>query len=310
MASFGPPDSTPGNWHSNQFARTTARDYLHGNQQLSPITVALDIFQHHTAEIERQNGIDARDKFVGDLRDRIYRTPDFGVFPRDPGPDLDYDRALHERVMVPLTQRAESRAGSRKSRANSFNGNPAALVTMAMKRAGKLPHELTSDDIVRALHYEGVTLGNTISEVFAAYKLDQYDWAHEQFESDTGPVRLADSLGRVSRAQSPSVGHASRGHGNHAPFCGFKRPVRFRLFRPRRHPPRHEQLPGVRIQDRNDQQDLPGSLRTQSPLFRREDPHGALPRVVQPETRKAPGPDSSSLTSSTPFSIPQWSQLW
>ena len=172
MASFGPPDSTPGNWHSNQFARTTARDYLHGNQQPSPITVALGIFQHHTAEIERQNGIDARDKFVGDLRDRIYRTPDFGVFPRDPGPDLDYDRALHKRVMVPLTQRAESRAGSRISRANSFCGNPAALVTMAMKRAGKLPHELTSDDIVRALHYEGVTLGNTISEVFAAYKLD------------------------------------------------------------------------------------------------------------------------------------------
>ena len=203
MASFCPSDSTPGKWHSNQFARTTARDYVDGDQEPSPVTVALEIFQHHTAEIERQNGKDARHEFVTNLRHRIERTPDFNVFPADSARDFDYDRAVKERVMVPLAQRADRRAGSRQSRGNSFNENPAALVTMAMKRTGKLPHELTYDDIMRASHYEGGTIANTISEVFAAYKVDQYDWAHARFESDTGPVRFADLVAEFHERNPP-----------------------------------------------------------------------------------------------------------
>ena len=170
MASFCPPDSTVGNWHSNQFARTTTSNYLDGDQEPSPMAIALDIFQHHTAEIERQNGIDARDEFVTNLRHRIERTPDFSVFPTDGARHSDYARALQERVMVPLMQRADSRATTRQSRSNSFGGNPAALITMAMKRTGKLPHELTDDDIMRASHYEGGTIANTNSNVPSALR--------------------------------------------------------------------------------------------------------------------------------------------
>ena len=203
MASFGPPDVTPSNRHSNKYAKTTARKYLEGNQKPSPITVALEIFQHHTTKIEQQSGIDAREAFVSKLRDRIDRTPDFGVFTRDPSPHLDYDQALHRRVMAPLREDAELRAGSHQSRANSFNEKPAVLITTAMRLAKKLPHELTYDDIMRASHYEGETLANSISEVFAVYKVEQYDWTHSQFDSDTGPVRLAELLDAYQERYPP-----------------------------------------------------------------------------------------------------------
>ena len=43
-----------------------------------------------------------------------------------------------------------------------------------MKLAGKLPHELTRGDIMRASHREGETMSNSISEVFVTYKVDQF----------------------------------------------------------------------------------------------------------------------------------------
>ena len=203
MASFCPPESTVGNWQSNQLqlARTTASNYVDGDQEPSLVAIALDIFQHHTAEIERQNGIDARDEFVASLRHRTERTPDSSVFPKDL--TLDYDRALNERVMLPLRQRSGRRATTKPSRSNSSAGNPAALITMAMKFTGKLAHELTYDDIMRASHYQGGTIDNTISKVFAAYKVDQHDWAHARFETASGAVRFEDLVAEYHERNPP-----------------------------------------------------------------------------------------------------------
>ena len=53
-----------------------------------------------------------------------------------------------------------------------------------MKQSGKLPHELTRDDIMRASHIEGEILSNSISAVFTSYKVDQYIWAHTRIESE------------------------------------------------------------------------------------------------------------------------------
>ena len=77
-----------------------------------------------------------------------------------------------------------SGTNSRTPPANSFNGNQAALLSTAMKLADKLPHELTRDDIMRASYYEGATLSNVISEVFASYKVDQFVWAHTRIETE------------------------------------------------------------------------------------------------------------------------------
>ena len=53
-----------------------------------------------------------------------------------------------------------------------------------MKLTGKFPHELTRGDIIRASHSEGDTTSNSISEVFAAYKVDQFIWAHKRIEKE------------------------------------------------------------------------------------------------------------------------------
>ena len=53
-----------------------------------------------------------------------------------------------------------------------------------MKLTAKLPHELTRDDIMRAWHYEGNTLSNSLSAVFAAYRVEQYIWAHKRIEKE------------------------------------------------------------------------------------------------------------------------------
>ena len=39
---------------------------------------------------------------------------------------------------------------------------------------------------MNAVQFEGDTLSNTISEVFAAYKIDQFIWAHKRIEKEAG----------------------------------------------------------------------------------------------------------------------------
>ena len=201
MDSFRPPNSNPGNHGSNQFARTVARTYLDGEQGTAPIAIAAAIYEDHTSGIARQGSNTGRDEFASKLRKRIEQTPDFGVFPtsrdqrRHP-----YSKALLDRVMTPLNRAAMT---SRIQRANSLSGNPAALITLAMKRSGKLPHELTEHDIIRASYYEGEIIGNTISEAFAAYKSDQYVWAHARVEYDPAPVRFRDLVDRYQLQHPP-----------------------------------------------------------------------------------------------------------
>ena len=204
MASFRIPNNVAGNRQANQFARTTAYDYLEGDRGPPPIAIAAKIFEHHTARIEQENGANERDEFVRNLHERINRTPDFNVFPTAPAPGSDsYDQSLHERVMGRMAQRRASRRTKTQSRVNSFNENPAALLSMAMKRAGKLPHELTREDILGASHYEGAPIANAISEVFAAYKIDQYSWTYARYVSDVAAVRYSDDLVEYQQRNPP-----------------------------------------------------------------------------------------------------------
>ena len=51
-----------------------------------------------------------------------------------------------------------------------------------MRLSHKLPHEVTREDILRASHFEGKTIGNQLSQIFARYKVEQYVWAHTEGE--------------------------------------------------------------------------------------------------------------------------------
>ena len=205
MASFGPPNGNTANWQSNYFARAVARQYIDGDDaKSSPLSITGQIFEQHGLEVVREGTTAAHQAFVADLQRRITSTPDFAVFPTDGKQASGYDRALHDEVMAPLAARRSRRRGrDNQQRLNSFNENPAALVTMAMKLAGKLPHQLTYDDIVQASYYEGGTIANQISQVFVAYKVDQYDWAHTTFEAHEEPVSYPDLIDEYQRRNPP-----------------------------------------------------------------------------------------------------------
>ena len=188
MGSFRSPNSNVGNPNFNQFARATADAYLLPRPS-SPalIETAASIFEQFAGEVERESGVEGREVFTRNLRDGIRRLRDFTVFPPKNDQSSPYKDALKNQVMALLDLGKSGAQGRRQSNRsiNSFNRSQPALLSTAMKLSGKLPHELTRDDIMSASHYEGDTLSNVISQVFAAYKVDQYLSAHRRIESES-----------------------------------------------------------------------------------------------------------------------------
>ena len=185
MVSFHPPNTNRADRQVNQFAQATADAYLSPPSGQPPIETAEAIFNQFVSDIERDSGAQARDDFKRNLRDEVRQLPDFAVFAVDTQ-ESSYKKTLYERVWAPLNRVNSGRQRGRSSSQsnNSFNGNPAALLSAAMKLAGKVPHELTRGDIIRASHCEGETMANSISEVFTAYKVDQFIWAHKRIETE------------------------------------------------------------------------------------------------------------------------------
>ncbi len=191
MSSFRPPNAGGANRHSNNFAQVTADAYLLSpSGDRAPIEEAAAIFDQCASDIERDSGTSARDDFVRNLEDEVRHLPDFTVFASGVK-DSPYKAALREQVLAPLTPQVTGRRSPNQTN-NSFNGNQAALLSAAMKLTGKLPHALTRDDIMRASHYEGQTLSNSVSEVFAAYRIEEFIWAHQRIETE--PVGFAELI--------------------------------------------------------------------------------------------------------------------
>ncbi len=186
MGTFRSPNTGGANRSANHFARLTADAYLLPQPSgQSRIEAARGIFDACISLVEHESGALASDAFEDNLRDRIQQVPDFGVYTGLERESL-YENTLHDEVLSPLIPDATGRRsrGSPNQPNNSFNGNQAALLSAAMKLSQKLPHELTQDDIMRAAHYEGNTLSNSVSAVFVAYKVDQFIWAHKRIETE------------------------------------------------------------------------------------------------------------------------------
>ena len=201
MASFHPPNASRADRQVNQFAQVTADAYLSPTSGQPPIETAEAIFNQVVNDIERDSGSRARDDFERKLRDEIRQVPDFAVFSAD-AQDPPYKKTLYQQVLAPLNRGNTGRQGRRSSNPpkNRFNGNQAALLSAAMKLSVKLPHELTRGDIMRASHCEGDTMANSISEVFATYKLDQFISAHKRIEKEHIPF---DELLSEYRTENP-----------------------------------------------------------------------------------------------------------
>ena len=204
MVSFRPLNTDVGNRHSNKFAKDTADAYLLASpNDRPPIETAVNIFDQFAEEVERKSGVEQRDEFERNLRAEIQRLKDFTVFRPGQARASPYTAALYKQVMEPLDLEATRRQRGRRSNppVNTFDGNKAALLSTAMKLVGKLPHELTRDDIIRASHYEGDTISNVISQVFAAYKVDQFIWAHRRIETES--VSFADLIAEYRTKYPP-----------------------------------------------------------------------------------------------------------
>ena len=181
MVSFRPPNTGTANRHANQFAIGTADAYLLGPPTgPPPIETAIEIFEQCAPDVEPNSGIEERDEFARTLREEVRRLQDFEVFASG-NRTTPYHVEVYRQVMAPLVPQRQRRNSPQPK--NRFNGNQAVLLTTAMKLAGKLPHELNRDDIMSAAQYEGDTIANTISAVFAAYKVDQFIWAHKRTET-------------------------------------------------------------------------------------------------------------------------------
>ena len=188
MTSFRPPNVNVGNRGFNQFGKSAADAFLLAPPgKRPPVETAAEIFDKFAGESEADSGADEHEEFVRNLKNKIQRMPNFTFFPPSQDQKSTYHRTLFTHVMRPfIPQQSSGRQRNKQSNppANSFNGNQAALLSTAMKLADKLPHELTRDDIMRASYYEGATLSNVISEVFASYKVDQFVWAHTRIETE------------------------------------------------------------------------------------------------------------------------------
>ena len=201
LSSFHPPNTSRADRNVYQFALNTTDAYLLSQSgRPAPIETAAAIFNGAVSDIEQNSGADERDEFVRRLKLEIRGTSDFAVFGGD-NKDSPYKQALYQQVLDPLSRDQGGRSSNRSI--NSFNGNSAALLSTAMKLAGKLPHELTRTDIMRAALCEGDTLSNSISEAFAAYKIDQSTWAYERFDNETERVSRVELINEYQTENPP-----------------------------------------------------------------------------------------------------------
>ena len=187
MVSFNPPNADRPRVKPNRtLAQATAEAYLLSNPSGEAlIDTAAAIFDKHVADNERANGVQSTQDFVSSLRDEIKHLPDAAVFAMD-GPQSPYKKELYEQVMLPLIpeQHRNRDDESLRSARKASNVNQAMLLSAAMKKSGKLPHELTHEDVLRASDSRGESLSNEVGQVFAAYKFSQYEWAHKRIETE------------------------------------------------------------------------------------------------------------------------------
>ena len=205
MNSFRAPNVNVGNRGFNHFGNATADAFLLALPgKRSAIQMAAEIFDEFVRERETESGGDGHEAFVSSLMDDIRRMLDFKFFPPSPARSSPYHQALFKRVLtrfVPPSPEQKRNKQAAAPPANSYNGNQAALLSTAMKLADKLPHELNRDDIIRASNFEGPTLANLISGAFAAYKVDQFTWAHTRVETD--PVAFQDLVAEYREKHPP-----------------------------------------------------------------------------------------------------------
>ena len=182
--SFRPPASEVASWVGSLGASTAAQTFFHGSGPETPADLAATIYNETAESFGLSADSESRARFAAQVKRamdaenvRALGSSGHGLSgdPRIDDAVESYTRALRLRVLSRL-QLPESGKARKRDVAT------AGMVTLAMRLAGKLAHDLDQSDFLRAAHYEGETIANTISEAFTRYKVDQYSWAHSESE--------------------------------------------------------------------------------------------------------------------------------
>ena len=198
---FVPRDSPKVSWGHCTFAERTAELYLVGSSGTSPVAIAESIFSDALDSPGLSRDPATRARFEDSARQHIRLTPDFARLsaPRDRDICSSYWQRILERVITPLASQSNDSSKNIKNR--TCSNDPAVLLSLAMKLSAKLPHELSREDILHAVHYEGNTIANALSQTFARYKVEQYSWAHTQ--SETTGVSVQELISEYRNSNVP-----------------------------------------------------------------------------------------------------------
>ena len=203
IESFRIRSSERARYGTSLFAERTAQRFFGGNDGQSLSELAHDIFENTTKLYGLAPEKDGWQEFQEVLCTSHVGPPNFhrvsttevsfsrSGLDRVENAIKHYTEEIAERVVTPLApNREEKKTSGRRQgqRPDSCNNDPSILVSLAMKLAGKLAHEIERNDILRAVHYEGDTISNTLSATFARYKAEQYSWAITECEYGRGDV--------------------------------------------------------------------------------------------------------------------------
>ena len=197
FTSFSPGNSASASYSAVRFAGSTADAFFTPQADGKSVSeLAREIYDDMLGRVPSGQ----RHDFDVELRRLIAGMADFSEFPqvRTPTHLAEYTVEILNRVIQPM----RLKSGQQRQQLGSCGDNPAVLVSLAMKLAGKVPHEVNRADIVRASHYEGGTIANTISQVFTGYKVDAYLWAHKELERSVGDT-YDDLIARYQRDNPP-----------------------------------------------------------------------------------------------------------
>ena len=190
IKTFRPRDSGGVSWGNCVFAEQTAERYFSGATE-SPASISEKIFSDTLSEFNIEGDPDGRYHFEEEIRNQIRQISDFTYFRKLGGNTalVSYSNAILKKVIQPLQSQSKNRIHSQNRKNRTCGNDSAILLSLAMKLTGKLPHELSRDDILRAAYYEGDIIANKLSHAFARYKVEQYSWAHSQGEIGSGPIK-------------------------------------------------------------------------------------------------------------------------
>lgn len=204
--SFQPNVPEDGKWEDSKLFHETIENYFYSKSGTPLIETARKKYHDILDEWEIKGDTEKCQKFNEAVREIIESGGDFGTLGSVKGDNsvVAYFNAIQNDVFQKLGKVDRNTSPRKNSKLTTLRGrfynSPQALLCQAMRLSNKLPHDLCREDVHRATHYEGYTIGNQLSQIFARYKVDQFEWAFtESGKSDKSVKSLMDQYRDLHR---------------------------------------------------------------------------------------------------------------